>query len=83
MNVMTTLYTEDINREAIIAILDRYLEGYTIIKAEGVWRGVPENSLLIYIAGVSYVNEIVEAIKMRNNQESVMVVTTPCTIEFK
>ena len=81
--MITVLATEDVNRETITAILDKYLEGYTLVGAKGVWRGVPENSLLIYISGVSYVNEIVEAIKVQNNQESVMVMTFPCNIEFK
>jgi hypothetical protein len=80
---MTILATEDINRPLIRSILNDYLEGYTIIEAEGVWRKLPEKSILIYIAGVSYVNEIVEAIKTRNNQESVLVMTFPCSIEFK
>ena len=83
MNNLTILATEDINRPAILDILNKYLEGYSIVKSKGIWRGVPEDSILIYIAGFSYVNEIVDAIKTVNNQESVMVITIPCGIEFK
>ena len=83
MNNLTILATEDINRHAILDILNSYLEGYSIFKSKGIWCGVPEDSILIYIAGFSFVNEIVEAIKTVNKQESVMVITIPCEIEFK
>ena len=85
MKKLTILATEDVNKEGILDILDKYLEGYTVLKAKGVWRGVPEDSLLIYIvdAEAKTIEIIIHEIKETNNQESIMVLTTPCGVEFK
>ena len=107
MKMLTILATEDVNKEGILDILDKYLEGYTVVKAKGTWQGVPENSLLIYIVGTPfkplpntvtkggeyghstnrqftpYMDEIVKEIKDINDQDSIMVLTIPCGVEFK
>ena len=85
MKMLTILATEDVNKEAILDLLDKYLEGYTVASTCGIWHGVRENSLFIYIvdADPEIIDEIVKEIKEMNNQECVMVLTIPCGVEFK
>ena len=41
------IYTEDINRDRITAILDQRFEDYTITSVQGRYMGADENSIVI------------------------------------
>ena len=78
---MITIHTEDVNRDGIIAILDRYFDAYTLIPAIGRWKGKAEASLIIQIAdtgahsarATDVVIRIADEIKALNNQEAVLI----------
>ena len=85
MKLLTILATEDVNKEGVLDLLDANLEGYTIASTCGIWHGIREKSLFIYIvdAEPETIESIVYKIKCMNDQESVMVLTIPCGVEFK
>ena len=85
MKMLTILATEDVNKEAILDLLDANLSGYTISSTCGVWEGTRENSLFIYVvnADPEIIDSVIEKIKEMNNQECVTVLTIPCGVEFK
>ena len=73
------LYTEDKNRETIKSVCDEFLRGYTLIPAQGVWRGVQEASLIIEVVD-SPMNfprkacqKVARKIKRINKQEAVLI----------
>ena len=72
---MFRILTEDKNRDGILAILDSYVDGYTLFYGAGAWKGVRELSVSIDIIGAerSTVYAIAEEIKQANAQESVLV----------
>lgn len=76
---MIRLYTEDVNRPEIESILDHDFPGYTLIPAQGRWKGVSEPSLVVELATASQADAIhaAEEIKAANHQESVMVADDP------
>jgi len=43
------LFTENKNYEQIKKLIRDYFDGATIIKADGIWQGKPEHSLIIEI----------------------------------
>lgn len=82
---MIRLYTEDVNRPGIERILDADFPGYTIIPAQGRWKGVSEPSLVVELATATPADAVhaAEEIKAANHQESVMVANDPnITTEF-
>jgi hypothetical protein len=72
---MYKILTEDVNRDGIFAILDSYVEGYTVTPSIGAWRGRRENSLAIDLVDVprGTVAAIAETIRAANKQESVLI----------
>jgi hypothetical protein len=70
------LYTEDVNRESIVQILNKYfpLNGYTLIPSIGYWNGAGEQSLIIEMIGASHiaVASVADDIKEVNNQEVIL-----------
>ena len=85
MKLLTILATEDVNKEGILDLLDANLDGYTVSSTCGVWHGTREKSLFIYIVDAcpETIENVIYKIKETNNQESVMVLTIPCGVEFK
>jgi len=88
------LYTEDKNRADLIPLIDTYFEGYTLVPAEGVWKGQPEHALIIEIAVIpngtdfypqqcldtrTWAAELAHHIKGLNGQESVLIVELAAT----
>ncbi len=73
---MYRIYTEDKNREQLLAVLDSRFQGYTVTPAIGRWEGVSEYSLVIDLVGVSASDVLVTAqtIRTLNDQVSVLVV---------
>ena len=70
-----TIYTEAINLEATRAILGKYFDSFTIIPAQGIWKGGEEQALVIHIITFDAVGVYLAAneIKVRNKQDAVFV----------
>lgn len=70
--------TEDINPEAVLAIVSKYYEGFTTYKATGFWKGISENSLIIEVVSEAK-NEMATFRKMAtdirdfNKQQAVLI----------
>lgn len=81
---VSRIYTEDVNRECIIGILDAALNGYTIIPAIGRYNGVSENSLVIEIFDLDHRSLIALASRIgeANSQESVAVMYPSGMVSF-
>ena len=82
------IYTEDKNRSGIYAVLDSWFAGYTVSEATGAWKGVRENSLVIELVDsdntlLPLVEAVSDAIKAANGQESILVVSIPCSVSFR
>jgi len=70
------IFTERKNEEEIEKIVSKYYEGFTLIKSEGFWRLIKENSLIIEIVtedSDKLINDLAKEIKAANNQEAVLV----------
>ena len=87
---MYRILTERKNVEAIRRILDERFESYTILDAEGCWRGQHESAIVIELASTEawsdqYGNDVHEAareIKELNGQEAVLVQYVQATSEL-
>lgn len=81
---MYQIYTERKNEQGIRTILNQYFPGYTILEALGMWKGVSEASMVIIIVTEEpqLVQAAAEDIKRMNEQESVLIVSTPATVTF-
>ena len=74
------IYTEDINRNDVLCLLNRYFQGYTILSASGVWLGVSEASIVIeYITeseNIDYtdlkIQQVCNEIKILNKQQDIL-----------
>ena len=75
---MIRIYTEDVNRDNVLKILDKVYSAYTVIPAIGRWERVNEKSLVIELASndIQTALEIANEIKEANKQECVLVVKT-------
>ena len=76
---MYRIYTEDVNRNEVYAVLDSHVSGYTVLEAIGSWKGTREQSICIELIDVpaSTVTAIARSIRALNRQESVLVVVVP------
>jgi hypothetical protein len=81
---MYRILTEDVNRDGIFAILDRYVDGYTVTPSIGAWKGQRENSLAIDLVDVPLqtVENIARVIRWENRQESVLILEIPAIPTF-
>lgn len=79
------IYTENKNYDEVMEIASKSFKGFTVMKAEGYWRGIPEHGLVIEILAdeseADNVTVVAYNIKKFNAQESVLV--TESTIEHK
>lgn len=82
--MITRLYTEDVNRDALLSLLDDRLSGYTLLPAIGRWNGVNEFTLVIEVAGLSAedAHQLARDIGALNGQKCVGVVHTKDVMEF-
>jgi hypothetical protein len=76
---MYRIYTEDINRAGIEAILNSRFDAYTLLPAVGVWRGQREQSLVVEVETQDRgaVEDAARAIKEANRQEAVLLLEVP------
>jgi hypothetical protein len=79
------MYTEDVNRNRIISVLNNHFDGYTIIPTIGAWRGQLEDSLLIEVFNTTkdVVLDAATEIARVNNQEAVAVFTVQAEVYFQ
>ncbi len=87
--IIYDIYTEDKNRAGIIITLLSYdIDNFTLIHADGFYDSRQEMSLIIriisseeeYICG--NITNVCEKIRQNNEQEQVLLVTYPCTVEL-
>lgn len=71
------LFTENKNYDQIKKLVGNYFKDFTIIKAEGIWHGKSEHSLIIEISGIEYdmsrISNLCYAIKKLNQQDKILV----------
>lgn len=72
------LFTENRNYDQIKKLVGECFDGFTIIKADGVWQGESEHSLIIeidYPHKDSYkkIEQLCYAIKKLNQQDKILV----------
>jgi hypothetical protein len=81
---MYRIFTERKNVKGIKKILSELVEGYTMYKATGAWKGVEEGSLVIELEGISHPTALLVAssIKAHNRQESVLLQNILTVTEF-
>ena len=78
------LYTEHKNLPIIEQLVAKRFTAFTIQQTTGYWNGVREPSLIITIVSedVNAVQDTAEDIRAFNAQESVLIVSTPVSVEF-
>lgn len=80
------IFTENKNQAQVEYIVSSHFDAFTIFKATGYWKGIPEHSLVIEVSG----DDIIEAsirdmcaqIKSHNEQECVLIQKIECSQEF-
>jgi hypothetical protein len=81
MDTLFRIYTEDINRDAVLAITGQTFDAFTCIPSNGVWQGTSEASLILEIAGKDSdaiaVRGLAQHIKAMNHQDAVLITRTP------
>lgn len=79
-----TIHTENKNQQWIENLLSVGFDGFTIVKADGFWKGTKEKSLeiIIYTDNAYLIRAIADRIKHHNKQEAVLVTETDCRIEL-
>lgn len=86
MDMRYRLYTEDVNRDAILGIVGKYFQGFNVSEMVGYYKGGREKALVIEIlAPLSrghVIRFISKVIAQRNNQDCVMVTTETVNVEF-
>jgi hypothetical protein len=79
--VKFSIYTEDLQRPQIIALVHKEFAAATLYSAQGSWKGQQEQSLVIEVitheSSRGAVHNIAYNIKRLNSQEAVMVVESP------
>ena len=70
------IYTEDIDREMVLARTADHFDSFTVLEATGYWKGQPEKTVIIEILTdkVDKVMLLAEIIREKNSQEAVLVV---------
>lgn len=73
------LFTENKNYEQVKKLVSDLFDGFTIIKADGIWQGESEHSLIIEIevnspvAFYRKIESLCYAIKKLNQQDKILV----------
>lgn len=81
---MYRIYTEDKNREATLKLVAASFDAFTVLEAQGYWRGTPERSIVIEIEteNAKGVHKLARDIREANAQEAVLVQRTPSYSEL-
>lgn len=70
------IFTENVNQSTIEKIINKYFEGFTLVKAAGYWRLQKEHSLIIEVVTDDtdkLINDLATEIKAVNKQEAVLI----------
>lgn len=73
------LFTQNLNYEQVRGLVTAIVDGATLIKAEGIWQGESEHSLIIeiddYYDGVTdtKIDQLCYAIKKLNQQDKIFM----------
>jgi hypothetical protein len=86
---MTKLYricTEAVLIEDVKRIVDAAFDASTVIFADGRWKGIAEDSMIIEIIATEYDRSLIQstamAIKQLNKQEAVLIQVLDCEMEM-
>jgi hypothetical protein len=86
MDMRYRVYTEDVNREAILEIVGKYFQGFNVSEAVGYYKGGQERALVIEVLAplsrANVVRFISKVIAQTNKQECLLVTTEPINAEF-
>jgi len=86
--MLVRIFTQNQNYDKVKKLVGQYFDGFTIIKAEGVWQGSSEHSLIIEIAGMfdtadcDKIDQLCYAIKKLNKQDKILVQKIQCNSEL-
>lgn len=76
------LFTENQNYEQVKKLVSKHFVGATLIKAEGIWQGESEHSLIIEILAddkcEQQIRQLCYAIKKLNQQDKILVQIIEC-----
>ena len=69
------IYTEEKNKKAIVQLLAKQFESFTLQPTLGYYRRKPEKSIVIEIVGgqAAQIRRLVERIRKMNGQKSVLI----------
>ncbi len=70
------IFTQNKNLKQIERIVNKYFQGFTLVKTTGFWRLQKENSLIIEIVTDDtdkLINDLASEIKTANKQEAVLI----------
>jgi len=88
---LARIYTEDLNRQGIMEIMNTVFSGYTLLSGTGVWNNQTENSLIIEVVlkdletlemNCECVRHCAACIADLNHQECCLVTFQDVTAEF-
>ncbi len=81
MDTRYRIFTEDLNRDALLQVLGRRFQAYAVLTAAGAWLGKQERTICIEIDGTEAerpaVQETAREIKKMNCQDAVLVTEEP------
>jgi len=76
---------DDFYYKTAVYVLNKYVEGYTIYKGQGIWNGQTEDSLIIDIIKDkedNSIKELAKELKEVLKQEAVLVVVNDINANF-
>ena len=77
MHKVYRIYTEDVDRNAVIRTVAKQFESFTLHETVGYYRGKAEDSIVIEIAGAkeASVKSLAKKIRQLTSQKSVLVMS--------
>lgn len=77
MNTVHRIYTEDVDRKAVIRATSKRFDSFTLQPTTGYYRGKPEKSVVIEIVGAkkSEIASLARSIGKINGQKSVLIIS--------
>lgn len=80
--MLARILTENKDYGGLLRLVNRHTQCFTVIKAEGIWKSIPEHSLIIEIETSTLTKQDIEHIafdiKKHNNQQAVLVQYLQC-----
>jgi hypothetical protein len=78
------IYTEEKNKKAIVNLIGRQCDSFTLQPTLGYYRGKAEKSIVIEIVGSTAVKikRLADRIRKMNGQQSVLILRIDCKSEI-